>query len=33
VTLSKDGTTALISARFDEDPNGELAGSAYVFNL
>lgn len=31
VTLSSDGTTALIGAKFDEDPNGDQAGSAYVF--
>jgi hypothetical protein len=31
VTISGDGTTAVISAPWDEDPNGELAGSAYVF--
>ena len=30
--LSADGTTALIGARFDDNPNGESAGSAYVFN-
>jgi hypothetical protein len=32
IALSNDGTTALIGAYFDEDPNGEEAGSAYVFN-
>jgi hypothetical protein len=31
VGVSSDGTTAIIGARFDEDPNGENAGSAYVF--
>lgn len=31
VTLSGDGSTALIGARSDEDPNGFFAGSAYVF--
>ncbi len=29
--LSEDGSTALCGARVDEDPNGDLAGSAYVF--
>jgi hypothetical protein len=33
VAMSSDATTALIGARQDEDPNGEYAGSAYVFNL
>jgi hypothetical protein len=32
VALSSDGTTALIGASIDEDPNGERAGSAYVFD-
>jgi len=32
VALSDDGTTALIGAYFDEDPNGQYAGSAYVFD-
>ncbi|WP_277543289.1 hypothetical protein [Haloarcula laminariae] len=32
VTLSSDGTTALIGACWDEDPNGNTAGSAYVFD-
>jgi len=32
VTLSSDGTTALVGAKKDEDPNGEEAGSAYVFD-
>jgi hypothetical protein len=31
VTLAADGTTALIGAFGEEDPNGEDAGSAYVF--
>jgi len=31
VALSSDGTTALVGARRDEDPNGPGAGSAYVF--
>jgi hypothetical protein len=31
VALSGDGTTALVGARVDEDPNGDSAGSAYVF--
>ena len=31
VALSGDGTTALVGAFGDEDPNGEQAGSAYVF--
>lgn len=31
VTMSSDGSTALIGASVDEDPNGERAGSAYVF--
>jgi len=29
--LTDDGTTALVGARVDEDPNGDSAGSAYVF--
>jgi hypothetical protein len=33
VGISGDGTTAVIGARRDEDPNGEGAGSAYVFQL
>ncbi len=33
VALSADGTTALVGAKNDEDPNGEGAGSAYVFTL
>lgn len=32
VSLSNDGTTALIGARKDEDPNGQAAGSAYAFS-
>ncbi|MBX0286910.1 FG-GAP repeat protein [Halomicroarcula sp. F28] len=32
VTLSSDGSTALIGAETDEDPNGSLAGSVYVFD-
>lgn len=31
VALAGDGTTALIGAPNDENPNGEYAGSAYVF--
>lgn len=31
VALSSDGTTAIIGASYDEDPNGGGAGSAYVF--
>lgn len=31
VAVSGDGTTALIGASLDEDPNGHFAGSAYVF--
>ncbi|CCQ32904.1 FG-GAP repeat-containing protein, possibly sugar-related [Halorhabdus tiamatea SARL4B] len=31
VAVSSDGTTALVGAATDEDPNGERAGSAYVF--
>jgi hypothetical protein len=31
VAVSSDGTTALIGASVDEDPNGPNAGSAYVF--
>jgi len=31
VAVSGDGTTALIGARLDEDPNGRNAGSAYIF--
>lgn len=29
--VALDGTTALIGARLDDDPNGDRAGSAYVF--
>jgi hypothetical protein len=31
VALSADGTTALVGASGDEDPNGKNGGSAYVF--
>ena len=31
VAVSADGTTALIAAFEDDDPNGDRAGSAYVF--
>lgn len=31
VALSDDGTTAIVGAIYDESPNGEDAGSAYVF--
>lgn len=31
VAVSDDGTTTLVGADLDENPNGELAGSAYVF--
>ena len=31
VTVSGDGTTAVVGAFSDEDPNGDLGGSAYVF--
>ncbi|ACV10781.1 PKD domain-containing protein [Halorhabdus utahensis DSM 12940] len=31
VAMSSDGTTTIIGATGDEDPNGDLAGSAYVF--
>lgn len=31
VAVALSGDTALIGARVDEDPNGETAGSAYVF--
>jgi hypothetical protein len=33
IALSSDGTTALIGAMQDEDPNGQRAGSAYTFDL
>jgi len=33
VAVSGDGTTALVGAVGDEDPNGEDAGSAYVFDV
>lgn len=32
VAVSSDGTTALVGAPGDEDPNGKSAGSAYVFH-
>jgi hypothetical protein len=31
VAVSGDGTTAIVGARGDEDPNVDGAGSAYVF--
>lgn len=31
VALASEGSTALVGAFFDEDPNGKEAGSAYVF--
>lgn len=31
VAISDDGSTAVVGALADEDPHGELAGSAYVF--
>jgi VWFA-related protein len=31
--VALDGTTALVGAWFDEDPNGRRAGSAYAFDL
>ncbi|WP_277543585.1 hypothetical protein [Haloarcula laminariae] len=33
VTISRDGATALVGAPENEDPNGDSAGSAHVFNL
>lgn len=33
VALAGNGSTALVSAYHDEDPNGKRAGSAYVFDL
>jgi hypothetical protein len=33
VGVSDGGETALVGARFDEDPNGKYAGSAYTFDL
>lgn len=33
VAVSGDGTTALVGAPGDEDPNGDFAGSAYLFSL
>jgi hypothetical protein len=32
VSLSRDGATALVGARRDEDPHGRRSGSAYVFS-
>lgn len=32
IALSVDGTTTIVAANEDEDPNGEKAGSAYVFS-
>jgi hypothetical protein len=32
VEVSGNGSTAVIGARSDEDPNGDEAGSAYVFS-
>jgi len=31
VAMADDGSTAVIGARHDEDPNGEGAGAAYIF--
>ncbi|MFT4922328.1 MAG: hypothetical protein ACI8XM_001542, partial [Haloarculaceae archaeon] len=31
VAVSDDGSTALVGAHGDDDPNGEMGGSAYVF--
>lgn len=31
VRMAGDGRTGIVGARLDEDPNGERAGSAYVF--
>lgn len=31
VALARNGTTALVGAKHDEDPNGSYAGAAYVF--
>jgi hypothetical protein len=33
VEISDDGDLAVITARDDEDPNGQFAGSAYVYEL
>ena len=33
VEISGDGTTAIVGASGDEDPNGRQSGSAYVFDL
>jgi len=32
VAMAGDGSTALLGAPVDEEPNGDLAGSAYVFS-
>lgn len=32
VSIANEGTTALVGARTDEDPNGKQAGAAYIFN-
>lgn len=31
VALSEDGTTAVVGAPLDDEPNGDMAGSVYVF--
>lgn len=31
VAVAGDGTTALVGAQGDKDPNGSIAGAAYVF--
>jgi hypothetical protein len=33
VAVSADGTTAIVSADADEDPDGTMAGAAYVFEF
>lgn len=33
VAMSSDGSTAFVGALRDEDPNGQKAGSAYVFTM
>ena len=33
VAVSGDGTTAIVGSLYDEDPNGDYSGSAYVFSL
>ena len=33
VTLSDDGTSAVVTAESDDDPNGRGGGSAYVFSM